>query len=112
MTLKFTDVVILVLILRILWGIIGDWRGKGKNGEVELSDWGQEGSGKNSKVKKPENEDKKNWGNFFGDLFKGGGEDVKAETGIDTRFSDVLGIDEFKEELEELVGMACFFFFF
>jgi hypothetical protein len=92
-----------------VWGPGG---ARGKIGVVELSAGGQEGSGKNTKIKKPENEDKKNWGNFFGDLFKGGGEDVKAETGIDTRFSDVLGIDEFKEELEELVGMACFFFFF
>jgi hypothetical protein len=104
----------LLLILRILWGFVGDWGGKGKNGDVDVGVGGDEGGkegAKNSKIKKGEDEGK-NWGNFFGDLFKGGGEDVKAETGIDTRFSDVLGIDEFKEELEELVGMVVFFFFF
>jgi hypothetical protein len=108
----------LLLILRILWGFYGDWGGKGKISDVDIGvggheegkEGGDEASGKNSKIKKPEDEGNK-WGNFFGDLFKGGGEDVKAETGIDTRFSDVLGIDEFKEELEELVGMARFFFF-
>jgi ATP-dependent metalloprotease len=29
--------------------------------------------------------------------------DVKPETGITTSFSDVLGIDEFKEEFLEIV---------
>ena len=35
--------------------------------------------------------------------FFGRGQDIQEEKNIPTRFSDVLGIDEFREELLELV---------
>ena len=101
--MTWTDAIILLLILRILWVMVDGWGDKGKGGEVgrERGVGESDGGGRG--------EEKKSWGSMFGELFKGGEDGVKAETGIDTRFSDVLGIDEFKEELEELVGEAFFF---
>lgn len=67
-------------------------------------------SGSKTPPPKNNNENERNQGpnnkggfDKFINLFSNKGNDIMEEKNITTRFTDVLGIDEFKEELEEIV---------
>lgn len=54
-------------------------------------------------IEKNQDPQKSSLKNLFNGQFNSDSSDIKPEVNIKTRFSDVLGIDEFKEELIELV---------
>lgn len=51
---------------------------------------------------KPQNPQKPGFDKFI-NMLSGKTQEINEEKDIETRFTDVLGIDEFKEELEEIV---------